>query len=256
MTKASDAVISNHKRRMILGVGMSLTVAVGVLIARPAASALTGCVVTAAVTPTKSTILPGQPVDLVLALRNISGAPTAIGVPSELVGNVVVRIIDVSAPTVARRYVGPSWGLDDRDGPSFVQLTRAGSTTLPLRVLYQDQRGGAPETTIVTPFALSTPGDFSLRVTFADSPECPQPGAAATTTVHVTTPTGNDLAVWNTMRSCVACAQILHTQQTTPGNTGQSTALSTLQSLLNRYPRSGYARLFRKTIRAIDSQRP
>ena len=70
------------------------------------------CLVAASVSPATSRILPGEPVDLNLMIRNATTSPISLFTPSETVGNVRLAIAP-SANSVYREYLGPGWGIED-----------------------------------------------------------------------------------------------------------------------------------------------
>jgi hypothetical protein len=124
--------------------------------------------------------------------------------------------------------------------------------TLPLRVLHQADANADPDTSIVTPFAFSTPGNFVLKVDYVDELSCADPGVSAAVSVSVVAPQGDDLAVWNELKDCAACALVLHQGRINTKRAAQRAALDKLRDLAKRYPRSKYAPLLRRTIDAID----
>ena len=204
---------------------------------------------------TTTAVLPGQPVEVTLRLRNASTATLSIHQPSELTGNVHTSVAQPSEPGLYREYVGPGWGLDcSHGGGSSVQLAKNAVVTLPLKLLHHAARYPDPETSVLTPFVFSNSGTYSLRVDFLDEGSCPDPGVSALATVQVLVPQGDDLAVWNEIKDCFFCAQLLHTQQFNVKRAVERAALDKLRDLGKRYPRSKYAPLIRQTIDLIDGK--
>jgi len=221
------------------------------LLARPALAA--PCSLAAQTRPTSVAILPGQPIDVSLRLRNTSAGRISFFPPSERQGNVHASVADQSSdPTRYLDYSGPGWGLTCTRSPGPSQLDSNGVVTLPLRVLHQADPKADPDTSIVTPFAFSTPGNFSLKVDYIDELACADPGVSAVVSIRVLAPKGDDLIVWNELRTCAACALILHTGQINTKRVAERAALDKLRDLARRYPSSGYAPLLRQTIDAID----
>ena len=219
----------------------------------PSARALAAsCSLAADARPASVVILPGQPVDVTLRVRNPSSTPISLFQPSEGTGNVHASVADVSDQSHYLEYKGPGWGLTCARGMKPVQLDRSAVLTLPLRVLNQAAVNRDPDTWIVTPFAFSTPGNFVLRVDYRDEASCPKPGVSAVVSVRVLAPQGDDLAVWNELKDCAACALLLHEGRANTARAVERAALDKLRDLAKRYPNSGYAPLLRQAIDAID----
>jgi hypothetical protein len=214
------------------------------------------CLVAASVSPAASRILPGEPVDLNLTVRNATTSPISLFRPSELVGNVRLAIAQ-SANPVYRDYLGPGWGIKDvRRTP--VTLNQNAALSLRLRVLNHTviaQANPDPAAQILTAFALPDPGTFLLKVSYSDRASCPRSAPAeATATVQVVAPTGKDLAFWNAIKDCARCAYFLHTGDAGASQADQA-ALALLRNLTKQYPSSRYARLVRKALHAGDDDR-
>jgi hypothetical protein len=222
------------------------------LVAPPTHALAASCSLAAETRPASVVVLPGQPVDVTLRLRNATSATVSLVRPSERRGNVRASVADQTAPGRYLEYEGPGWGLTCARGLKPLQLAAGGVVTLPLRVMHQADANADPDTSIVTPFAFSTPGNFLLKVDYLDELSCGGAGVSAVVSVRVLAPQGDDLTVWNAIKDCGACALLLHTGRVNTKRAVEVAALAKLRDLATRYPGSGYAPLLRQTIDAID----
>jgi hypothetical protein len=109
-----------------------------------------------------------------------------------------------------------------------------------------------PDTSLPGPFAFPVAGQFLLQLTFSDKTSCSGTPAAAVVNVQVVAPTGDDLTVWNSVKTCFECAALLHDAvDFDPDDAADQSAVALLRDLAKRYPRSRYASEFRKTLSAV-----
>jgi hypothetical protein len=219
------------------------------LLVRPVAAADGGtpagpCKLTATVAASATTILPGEPLDLTLRLKNTSGGDISLEMPSETRGSVRLGIARNVEPLTFRGYMGPRWGIEDS-----VQtprpLLRNAAIELPLRVMYQVQRD--------QPFAFATAGTYKLKVKYQDGSVCPEGTSPPIFTLEVSEPTGSDLTVWNAIKECKRCAHFLHTGRAGK-NQAEQDAVALLRKLAGNYPKSRYAPIITKQLDALDDK--
>ena len=184
----------------------------------------------------------GEPIDLTLVLKNTAAGAIELQAPSEKTGNVRLSIAEDANPTAFRSYNGPEWGTKDARRPP-VRLKKNGSLRLNLHVLSNGvPRVAKPDPKeLSTPFAFGAAGRFVARVRYEDRSNCPDQPVEATVTIQVAAPAGEELVVWDRIKTCAACALLLHTAELDPNDRASQDAVA----LFARSSRSTRARVTR-----------
>jgi hypothetical protein len=214
------------------------------------------CPITARISARPSTLMLGEPIDLALVLTNTAAGAIKVPAPSEKTGNVRLSIADDANPTAFRTYNGPEWGTRDARRPP-VQLKKGASLRLNLHVLANGvPRVATPEPKeLNTPFAFGAAGRFVARVRYEDRSNCPDQPVEATVTIQVAAPAGEERVVWDRIKTCAACALLLHTAELDPNDRASQDALALLRQIVAQHPRTRYAKSIRTVLRKIDSDR-
>jgi hypothetical protein len=212
------------------------------------------CPIAAQVSARRPTVVLGEPIDLTLVLKNTAAGAIELQTPSEKTGNVRVSIAEDANPTAFRSYNGPEWGAKDiRRAPA--RLKKNGSLRLNLHVLSNGvPRGAKPDAQAIrTPFAFGAAGRFVARVRYEDRSSCPDQPVEATVAIQVAAPTGEDLVVWDRLKTCAACALLLHTAELDPNDRASQDAVTLFRQLVAQHPRTRYAKSIRAVLTKIDS---
>jgi len=211
------------------------------------------CPIAAQVTARRPAVVLGEPIDLALVLKNTGSGAIELQAPSEKAGNVRLSVAEDANPAAFRSYNGPEWGTKDLRRPP-VRLKKKGSLRLNLHVL----SNGAPRVAkpdpnaIKTPFVFGAPGRFVARVRY-DDPNCPDQPVEATVAIQVAAPTGEDLAVWDRIKTCAACALLLHTAELDPNDRASQDAVALFRQIVAQHPRTHYAKSIRTVLTKIDA---
>jgi hypothetical protein len=212
------------------------------------------CPIAAQVSARHPTVMLGEPIDLTLVLRNTAPGAIELRAPSETAGNVRLSIADDANPTTFRAYHGPRWGTKDVRRPP-ARLKKKGSLRLNFRVLYNAvPRVAKPDPKeISTPFAFGAAGRFVARVRYEDPASCPDQPVEASVTIQVAAPAGEELVVWDRIKTCAACALLLHTAEVDPSDRASQEAIALFRQIVAQHPRTRYAKSIRTVLNAIDS---
>ena len=212
------------------------------------------CPIAAQVSARRATVVLGEPVDLTLVLRNTAAGAIELQTPSEKTGNVRLSIAEDANPTAFRSYNGPEWGTKDARRPP-VRLKKNGSLRLNLHVLSNGvPRVAKPDPKeISTPFAFAAAGRFVARVRYEDRSNCPDQPVEATVTIQVAAPAGEELVVWDRIKTCAACALLLHTAELDPNDRASQDAVALFRQIVAQHPRTRYAKSIRTVLGKIDS---
>jgi len=212
------------------------------------------CPIAAQVSARRPTVVLGEPIDLTLVLKNTAAGAIELQAPSEKTGTVRLSIAEEANPTALRSYRGPEWGTKDaRRSP--VRLKKNGSLRLNLHVLSSVvPRGAKPDPKeITTPFAIGAAGRFVARVRYDDRSSCPDQPVEATVAIQVAAPAGEDLVVWDRIKTCAACALLLHTAELDPNDRASQDAVALFRQIVAQHPRARYAKSIRTVLAKIDS---
>jgi hypothetical protein len=212
------------------------------------------CPIAAQVSTRRPTVVLGEPIDLTLVLKNTAASAIELQAPSEKAGNVRLSIAEDANPTAFRSYNGPEWGTKNVRRPP-VRLKKNGSLRLNLRVLSNGVPGIAkPDPKeIKTPFAFGAAGRFVARVRYDGGPSCPDQPVEATIAVQVAAPAGEELVVWDSIKTCAACALLLHTAELDPNDRASQDAVALFRQIVAKHPRTRYAKSIRTVLGKIDS---
>ena len=232
---------------------------IGILCVAAAAAAAgnveaANCPIAAQVSARRPTVMLGEPIDLTLVLKNTAAGAIELQAPSEKAGNVRLSIAEDANPAAFRSYNGPEWGTKNARRPP-ARLKKNGSLRLSLHVLSNrvadvaktDPKG------ISTPFAFGAAGRFVARVRYDDRSNCPDQPVEATVTIQVTAPAGEELVVWERIKSCAACALLLHTAELDPSDRASQDAVALFRQIVAQHPRTRYAKSIRTVLSKIDS---
>ena len=169
-------------------------------------------------------------------------------------GNVRLSIAEDANPTAFRSYNGPEWGTKDARRPP-VRLKKNGSLRLNLHVLANGvPRLAKPDPKeISTPFAFGAAGRFVARVRYEDRSNCPDQPVEATVAIQVAAPAGEELIVWDRIKTCAACALLLHTAELDPNDRASQDAVALFRQIVAQHPRTRYAKSIRTVLSKIDS---
>jgi len=213
------------------------------------------CPIAAQVSARPASVVLGEPIDLTLVLRNTAAGAIDLFAPSERAGNVRLSIAEEANPAAFRAYNGPRWGAGDvRRRPA--KLKKNGSLRLKLHVLYNVAPRVAnpdPKAEIKTPFAFGTAGRFVARVRYDDRSSCPDQPVEATVAIQVAAPAGEDLVVWDSIKSCAACALLLHGEDLDPNDRAAQDAVALFRKIVAQHPRTRYTKSIRQVLHDIDS---
>jgi hypothetical protein len=212
------------------------------------------CPIVAQVSARRPSVVLGEPIDLTLVLKNTGAGAIALQAPSEKTGNVRLSIAGEADPTAFRSYNGPEWGTKDVRRPP-VRLKKNGSLRLNLHVLSNGvPRVAKPDPKeIKTPFAFGAAGRFVARVRYDDRTNCPDQPVEATVAIQVGAPAGEELAVWDRIKACAACALLLHTAELDPNDRASQDAVALFRQIVAQHPRTRYAKSIRTVLNKIDS---
>jgi len=212
------------------------------------------CPIVAQVSARRPTVVLGEPIDLTLVLRNTAAAAIELRAPSEKTGNVRLSIAEDANLTAFRSYNGPEWGTKDARRPP-VRLKKNGSLRLNLHVLANDPpRVAKPDPKgIGTPFVFGAAGRFVARVRYEDRSNCPDQPVEATVPIQVAMPVGEELVVWDRIKTCAVCALLLHTAELDQNNRASQDAVALFRQIVAQHPRTRYARSIRAILTKIDS---
>ena len=212
------------------------------------------CPIAAQVSARRPTVMLGEPIDLTFVLRNTAASAIELRAPSEKTGNVRLSIAEDANPTAFRSYNGPEWGTKEARRPP-VRLKKNGSLRLNLHVLYNGvPRVAKPDPKeISTPFAFGAAGRFVARVRYEDRSNCPDQPVEAAVTIQVAAPAGEELVVWDHIKTCAACALLLHTAELDPNDRASQEAVALFRQIVAQHPRTRYAKSIRKVLSKIDS---
>jgi hypothetical protein len=227
---------------------------VAAAVAAGGSAAAATCPIAAQVTARHPTVVLGEPIDLTLVLKNTGAGAIELQAPSEKFGTVRLSIADEPNPTAFRAYNGPEWGTKDaRRSP--VKLKKNGSLRLNLRVLSNSApRAAKPDPkAISTPFAFAAAGRFVARVRYEDRSTCPDQPVEATVAIQVAAPAGEDLVVWDRIKTCAACALLLHTAELDSNDRASQEAVALFRQLVAQHPRTRYAKSIKTVLGKIDS---
>lgn len=212
------------------------------------------CPIAAQVSAHRPSVVLGEPIDLTLVLRNTAPGAIELQPPSEKTGNVQLAIAEDGSRAAFRSYNGPEWGTKDVRRPP-VRLKKNGSLRLNLHVL----SSGAPRAAkadsneIKTPFAFGAAGRFVVRVRYDDRSSCPDQPVEATLAIQVAAPVGEELVVWDRIKSCAACAVLLHTAELDPNDRASQEAVTLFRQIVAQHPRTRYAKSMRAVLTKIDA---
>ncbi|HEY7116548.1 MAG TPA: hypothetical protein VH475_08180, partial [Tepidisphaeraceae bacterium] len=214
------------------------------------------CPIAAQVSARHPNVVLGEPIDLTLVLRNTAAGAIELPAPSEKTGNVRLSIAEDANPPAFRPYNGPEWGTKDARRPP-VRLKKGGSLRLNLRVLSNGvPRAARPDPKeISTPFAFGAAGRFVARVRYDDRSSCPDQPVEATVPIQVAAPAGEDMVVWDRIKTCAACALLLHTAELDPNDRASQDAVALFRQIVAQHPRTRYAKSMRTVLSKIDSDR-
>src|SRR5262245_52431989 len=212
------------------------------------------CPIAAQVSARRATVVLGEPIDLTLVLKNTASGAIELQAPSEKTGNVRLSIAEDANPTAFRSYNGPEWGTKDARRPP-VRLKKNGSLKLTLHVLSNGvPRVGKPDPNeIKTAFAFGAAGRFVARVRYDDRSICPDQPVEATVAIQVAAPVGEELVVWDRIKTCAACALLLHTAELDQNDRASQEAVALFRQIVAQHPRTRYARSIRTVLGKIDS---
>jgi hypothetical protein len=216
--------------------------------------AAAACPIAAQVSARRPTVVLGEPIDLTLVLKNTGPGAIELQAPSEKTGTVRLSIAEDANPTAFRSYNGPEWATKDVRRPP-VRLKKNGSLRLNLRVLSNGvSRAAKPDPKeIKTPFAFGAAGRFVARVRYDDRSSCPDQPVEATVAIQVAAPAGEELAVWDRIKTCAACALLLHTAELDPNDRASQDAVALFRQIVAQHPRTRYAKSIRTVLSKIDS---
>src|SRR4029078_6271906 len=82
---------------------------------------------------------------------------------------------------------------------------------------------------------------------------CPAQPVEATVTIQVAAPAGEELVVWDRIKSCAACALLLHTAELDPNDRASQDAVALFRQIVAQHPRTRYARSIKTVLGKIDS---
>ena len=211
------------------------------------------CPIAAQVSARPPTVMLGEPIDLTLVLKNTATGAIELQAPSEKSGNVRLSIAEDGTSTAFRSYNGPEWGTKEAHRPP-VRLKKNGSLRLSLHVLSNGTpRVAKPDPKeISTPFAFGAAGRFVARVRYEDRSNCPDQPVEATVTIQVAAPAGEELVVWDRIKTCAACALLLHTAELDSNDRASQEAVALFRQIVAQHPRTRYANSIRAVLDRID----
>jgi hypothetical protein len=91
------------------------------------------------------------------------------------------------------------------------------------------------------------------RVRYEDRSNCPDQPVEATVTIQVAAPAGEELVVWDRIKTCAACALLLHTAELDPNDRASQDAVALFRHIVAQHPRTRYAKSIRAVLSRIDS---
>jgi hypothetical protein len=192
------------------------------------------------VSPKRQYVL-GEPVKLQVTLVNTSAAPLELlGLLAPRFGSLILGISDDNK--TFKSYSGPGWGVADTYAKP-TQLQAGQQIGQEFTVLWNHPIPGARDY-LAGDFAFPEAITYWLRVQLSDQVPV---GPSNIVQISVGNPTGDDAAIWETMKADPKIAYYMQTPRTDI----EPSYKSQLEALRNKYPNSSYAPYLREALEKL-----